>query len=74
MPWYNNIVPENIKKNICVYLLQRYLGKFFEEKITRDQLTLNLSDGRASVEKVHLDVQVNIWNIFLLSKLSFRCY
>lgn len=58
MPWYKNIVPENIKKNVCIYLLQRYLGKFFEEKITRDQLTLNLSDGRASVEKVRLDVQV----------------
>lgn len=58
MPWYNNIVPESIKKNVCIYLLQRYLGNFFEEKLTRDQLTLNLSDGRGSVEKVRLDVQV----------------
>lgn len=69
MPWYKNIVPENIKKNVCIYLLQRYLGKFFEEKLTREQLTLNLSDGRGSVEKVRLDVQVR--NKYVLFEIFF---
>ncbi|KAG5882217.1 hypothetical protein JTB14_024728 [Gonioctena quinquepunctata] len=57
MPWYQNIVPESIKKNVCAYLLQRYLGQFFEEKLTRDQLNVDLYNGTGTVEKISLDVQ-----------------
>lgn len=58
MPWYDRIVPESIKKNVCAYLLQRYLGQFFEEKLTRDQLNVDLYNGTGTVEKISLDVQV----------------
>ena len=52
-PW-----PESLKKKVCIYLLQRYLGHFIEEKLTIDQLTLDLYNGRGTVSNVTLDVQV----------------
>ncbi|XP_025831922.1 autophagy-related protein 2 homolog B isoform X2 [Agrilus planipennis] len=54
MPWY---FPESIKKRVCVYLLQRYLGQFFEEKLTLEQLSVDLYNGTGSVSKISLDVQ-----------------
>ncbi|XP_066992632.2 autophagy-related protein 2 homolog A [Anabrus simplex] len=56
MPWY---LPwsESIKKRACRYLLQRYLGQFLEEKLTLDQLTVDLYNGTGTVSEVRLDVQ-----------------
>ncbi|XP_011303463.1 autophagy-related protein 2 homolog B [Fopius arisanus] len=51
-PW-----PEGIKKRACRYLLQRYLGQFLEEKLTLDQLTVDLYNGTGRVTNVSLDVQ-----------------
>lgn len=58
MPWF---LPwsESIKKRACRYLLQRYLGQFFEEKLTLDQLSVNLYNGTGTVADVSLDVQVS---------------
>lgn len=58
MPWY---LPwsESIKKTACRYLLQRYLGQFLEEKLTLDQLTVDLYNGMGTVCDVSLDVQVS---------------
>ncbi|RZF47432.1 hypothetical protein LSTR_LSTR007359 [Laodelphax striatellus] len=56
MPWYLPF-SDNIKKRACRYLLQRYLGQFLEEKLTLDQLTVNLYNGTGSVSNVVLDVQ-----------------
>lgn len=57
MPWF---LPwsDSIKKRACRYLLQRYLGQFLEEKLTLDQLTVDLYNGTGSVSDVSLDVQV----------------
>ncbi|CAG9863843.1 unnamed protein product [Phyllotreta striolata] len=57
MSWYQNILPEGIKKNVCAYLLQRYLGRFFEEKLTRDQLNIDLYNGTGTLENISLDVE-----------------
>ncbi|KAK5648479.1 hypothetical protein RI129_003371 [Pyrocoelia pectoralis] len=57
MPWYMFQVPENIKKRVCIYLLQRYLGQFFEEKLTLDQLSVDLYNGTGTVKNISLDVQ-----------------
>lgn len=60
MPWYNvnfNLA-ENIKTRACVYLLERYLGEYFEEKLTLDQLSLDLYNGTGTVKDIILDVQV----------------
>lgn len=66
MSWFSNIIPEGIKKSACAYLIQRYLGQFFEEKLTRDQLNVDIFNGTGSVEKISLDVQVKINNVKLL--------
>ncbi|XP_012255190.2 autophagy-related protein 2 homolog A [Athalia rosae] len=52
LPW-----SEGIKKRACRYLLQRYLGQFLEEKLTLDQLTVDLYNGTGRVTDVRLDVQ-----------------
>lgn len=52
-PW-----SQGIKKRACRYLLQRYLGQFLEEKLTLDQLTVDLYNGTGRVTNVSLDVQV----------------
>ncbi|XP_017890148.1 autophagy-related protein 2 homolog B isoform X2 [Ceratina calcarata] len=52
LPW-----SQGIKKRACRYLLQRYLGQFLEEKLTLDQLTVDLYNGTGRVTNVSLDVQ-----------------
>lgn len=56
MSWYYNW-SDGIKKRACRYLLQRYLGQFLEEKLTLDQLSVNIYNGTGSVSNVSLDVQ-----------------
>lgn len=56
MPWYDNW-SDGIKKRACRYLLQRYLGQFLEEKLTLDQLSVDIYNGTGSVSNVSLDVQ-----------------
>ncbi|KAF9799821.1 hypothetical protein SFRURICE_011137 [Spodoptera frugiperda] len=53
LPW-----SENIKKRACRYLLQRYLGNFLEEKLTLDQLSVDLYNGTGTVSDVSLDCDV----------------
>lgn len=50
-------ISEYVKKKMCIYLLQRYLGQFFEEKLTLDQLSLDVYNGTGIVRNVSLDVQ-----------------
>ncbi|XP_021929227.1 autophagy-related protein 2 homolog B-like isoform X2 [Zootermopsis nevadensis] len=58
MPWCLGLPwSESIKKRACRYLLQRYLGQFLEEKLTLDQLTVDLYNGTGTVSEVKLDVQ-----------------
>lgn len=59
LPW-----SEGIKKRACRYLLQRYLGQFLEEKLTLDQLTVDLYNGTGRVTNVSLDVQVIAFSLF----------
>ncbi|ELU17929.1 hypothetical protein CAPTEDRAFT_154368 [Capitella teleta] len=55
MPWY---FPwsESIKKRACRYLLQHYLGQFLKEKLTLDQLSVDLYNGTGTIHDVLLDV------------------
>ncbi|XP_051942954.1 autophagy-related protein 2 homolog B-like isoform X1 [Hippocampus zosterae] len=52
MPWPFS---ESIKKRACRYLLHRYLGKFLQEKLSLDQLSLDLYQGTGSLAQVPLD-------------------
>lgn len=52
IPWLS----ESIKKRALRYLLQRYLGNFLLEKLTLDQLSLDLYEGIGAIRKIQLDV------------------
>lgn len=57
MPWFFTI-PEFIKKRACRYLLQHYLGQFLEEKISLNDLTVDLYNGTGTISNVPLNVDV----------------
>ena len=56
MPWPFS---ESIKKRACRYLLHRYLGNFLQEKLSLDQLSVDLYQGTGSLSQVPLDKWVS---------------
>ncbi|ESO82945.1 hypothetical protein LOTGIDRAFT_197758 [Lottia gigantea] len=56
MPWFIPI-PESWKKRACRYLLQRYVGHFLKEKLSLDQLSVDLFSGRGVIKDLNLDVE-----------------
>lgn len=58
MPWFNLSFSDFIKKRVCKFLINRYLGQFFEEKLTADQICLDLYNGKGSVFDVRLCCEV----------------
>lgn len=61
------------QKGACRYLLHRYLGQYLREKVTVDQLTVDLYNGTGSVKDVNLDCEVRERR-FILVKLLFVQY
>ena len=59
MPWFFAI-PEFLKKRACRYLLQHYLGQFLEEKISLEDLTVDLSSGIGTITNVPLNVEASL--------------
>ncbi|XP_063919299.1 autophagy-related protein 2 homolog B isoform X2 [Zophobas morio] len=57
MPWYQNIIPEPVKKKCYIYLLQRYMGQYFERKLDPSQLSVDLLNGTCFLREIRLDVQ-----------------
>ncbi|GAB0095176.1 Autophagy-related protein 2 [Sergentomyia squamirostris] len=53
MPWYA-LWSDVIKKKVCRYLLQRYLGQFLQEKLSLEQLNVDLYNGTGTVYDVTL--------------------
>uniref|UniRef100_A0A6B2EBD1 Autophagy-related protein 2 n=1 Tax=Phlebotomus kandelakii TaxID=1109342 RepID=A0A6B2EBD1_9DIPT len=53
MPWYA-LWSDVIKKKVCRYLLQRYLGQFLQEKLSLEQLNVDLYNGKGTVYDVAL--------------------
>ncbi|XP_059810801.1 autophagy-related protein 2 homolog A [Hypanus sabinus] len=53
-PWSSSI-----KMRACCYLLQHYLGHFFEERLTLEQLSLDLYNGSGRIR----DVQLDVWSL-----------
>uniref|UniRef100_A0A673AS39 Autophagy related 2A n=1 Tax=Sphaeramia orbicularis TaxID=375764 RepID=A0A673AS39_9TELE len=50
-PWSGSI-----KKRACRYLLQHYLGHFLQERLSLDQLGLDLYNGSGVIKDINLDV------------------
>ena len=47
--------PDFVKKRLCRYLLQHYLGHFFKEKISLEQLSIDIYNGTGCVKNLNLD-------------------
>ena len=58
-----------VKKRACRYLLQHYLGQFLKEKLTLDQLSVDLYKGTGIIKQLDLDVKVCMT---LLHKFYFK--
>ncbi|XP_039485228.1 autophagy-related protein 2 homolog A [Drosophila santomea] len=58
MSWFNPW--DGLKTKMCRYLLQRYLGQFFENNLNLEQLKVDLYNGKAVVEDIFL--KVNAFN------------
>lgn len=77
MPWPFS---ESIKKRACRYLLQRYLGHFLQEKLSLEQLTLDLYQGTGCLAQVPLDkwvsdlVPAGKWGIVLWQVYPVCCF
>lgn len=77
MPWPFS---ESIKKRACRYLLQRYLGHFLQEKLSLEQLSLDLYQGTGSLAQVPLDKWVRLpsasrgWNLLSLGQDLSDCH
>lgn len=56
MPLYIPWLTEGIKKRGVRYLLHHYLGQFFEEKLTLEQLSIDIYEGKGSIKNLALDV------------------
>ena len=54
-PWSGSI-----KKRACRYLLQHYLGHFLQERLSLDQLGLDLYNGSGVIKEINLDVWVSL--------------
>ncbi|XP_023172894.1 uncharacterized protein LOC111600823 isoform X1 [Drosophila hydei] len=55
MSWFN--LWDGLKTKTCRYLLQRYLGQFFENNLNLEQLKVDLYNGKAVVENISLKVK-----------------
>ena len=70
IPW----LTDSLKKRALRYLLQRYLGHFLSEKLTLEQLSVDLYDGKGSITNLSLDVDgLNEELIFLPFKFKHGC-
>ncbi len=49
--------PDFLKKRLCRYLLQHYLGHFFKEKISLEQLSIDIYNGTGCVKNLNLDCE-----------------
>jgi autophagy-related protein 2 len=74
MPWPSFIPWSNsLKTRACRQLIHHYLGVFFQEKLSLDQLSVDLFSGRGQVKDVilNLNVNKNLNKIFFLLFISY---
>lgn len=64
---------ESIQKRVCRYLLQRYLGQYFQEKLSLDQLNVDVLKGTGNVNDVVLDSQVRMVPYDLIKYCLWNC-
>jgi autophagy-related protein 2 len=76
MPWPSFIPWSNsLKTRACRQLIHHYLGVFFQEKLSLDQLSVDLFSGRGQVKDVILNLNVNFFrqkNVIFIYFLGFE--
>ena len=68
MSWYFGNWQDFLKKKACRYILQHYLGQFLKEKLSLDQLSLDLYNGTGKITELNLDVQVRVIHFYLMDR------
>lgn len=56
--WFNFSWTESIKKRACRAFLNRYLGKYLDQRLELEGMTIDLANGCCSVENVKLSAEV----------------
>ncbi|CAD6196502.1 unnamed protein product [Caenorhabditis auriculariae] len=51
------MIPERMRKMCAQHLIHRFFGKFLENQIPLDRLSLNLTKGHVEVEEINLHVE-----------------
>ena len=70
IPW----LTDALKKRALRYLLQRYMGHFLAEKLTLEQLSIDLYDGTGCIKDLALDVEgLNEELVFLPFQFTDGC-
>ena len=54
------LIPEFLKRRACRYMLHHYLGQYLAEKISLEDLTIDLYNGTGSISNVPLNVDVSL--------------
>jgi autophagy-related protein 2 len=57
--WIDLGFSDFIKKRVCRFLINRYLGQFFDEKLSINQIIIDLYNGKGSVHDVNLSCEVS---------------
>jgi len=74
MVWFLTPLGENVKLGSVKYLLQKYLGRFLQEKLTLDQLTVDVFKGTGTLSDVILDVKVSFISFISVLFVCFACF
>ena len=74
MSWYFGNWQDFLKKKACRYILQHYLGQFLKEKLSLDQLSLDLYNGTGKITDLNLDVQVSVIHFYLMDQAFSNIY
>ena len=63
MPWQSFFSWSNsLKTRACRQLIHHYLGIFFQEKLSLDQLSIDISSGVGQVKDVILNLNVGFYS------------
>jgi autophagy-related protein 2 len=49
---------DSVNKRMCRFLIHRYLGHLLKEKLSLEQLSVDLYNGTGTIQDVNVDVQV----------------
>ena len=64
-----DVLQENMTKRLGTFLIHRYLGAWLKEKLTLEQLNVDLGSGTGKISHVNIDAQVTFSANFQLVRI-----